>query len=333
MSPIVSIIVPIYNVEKYLRECLDSILVQTFTDWECLLVDDGSPDKCGEICDEYAAKDKRFRVLHKENGGVSSARNLGLDKAKGEWVTFVDADDFLMPSFLQGLYHPIANGEDVDFVHGGCCNVKDGRIVSINQSYEYYIGNEPGIIFNRLRGLTVSKLFLLENVRNWSNGLSLRFDNRMIIAEDMAFTFDYLKVVNRYAFVPETGYCYRIDNISSATNSKRILPYEIELHSFKHLYNSIIDYKKIHVLNDNSCELRYSQLGNQLQNVILLLYKNNVSHKKRIESLHNDYAKEELLLLNYSTARITKRLPFMILRRSINLFDFIIALLHTLHIL
>lgn len=95
MSVKLSIIVPVYKVEKYLRRCLDSISSQTFTDFECILVDDGSPDSSGKICDEYAEKDTRFRVIHKKNGGVSSARNAGLDAAKGEWIGFVDADDWI----------------------------------------------------------------------------------------------------------------------------------------------------------------------------------------------------------------------------------------------
>lgn len=92
-SPTISVIIPVYNAEKYLRRCIDSVLSQTFTDFELLLIDDGSKDKSGAICDEYAAKDSRVRVFHKENGGVSSARNLGIDNAKGEWISFVDADD------------------------------------------------------------------------------------------------------------------------------------------------------------------------------------------------------------------------------------------------
>jgi glycosyltransferase involved in cell wall biosynthesis len=90
--PTISVIVPVYNVEQYLCKCLDSILNQIFTDFELLLIDDGSPDKSGQICDEYAHKDSRIRVFHKENGGVSSARNLGLDNANGKWVTFIDSD-------------------------------------------------------------------------------------------------------------------------------------------------------------------------------------------------------------------------------------------------
>ena len=112
--PKVSIIIPIYNVEKYFKCCLDSILVQTFQDWEAILVDDGSKDDCGKICDEYAAMDSRFRVIHKENGGVSSARNMGLDYARGEWITFVDADDWISSNMLQQMLDRAdAEGADV----------------------------------------------------------------------------------------------------------------------------------------------------------------------------------------------------------------------------
>ena len=85
-TPKISVIVPVYKAEAYLHRCVDSLLAQTFTDFEVLLVDDGSPDRSGEICDEYARKDRRVRVFHKENGGVSSARNMGLDNARGEYV-------------------------------------------------------------------------------------------------------------------------------------------------------------------------------------------------------------------------------------------------------
>ena len=102
--PEISIIVPVYKVEKYLRHCVDSILAQTFTDFELLLIDDGSPDNSGAICDEYAEKDNRVRVFHKENGGVSSARNLGLDNARGTYIMFCDSDDYVADNWAEKLY-------------------------------------------------------------------------------------------------------------------------------------------------------------------------------------------------------------------------------------
>lgn len=104
MKPEISIIVPVYKVEAYLKKCIDSILSQTFKDLEIILVDDGSPDECGKICDEYAEKDSRIRVIHKENGGLSSARNAGLDIAAGKYVGFVDSDDWIEPDMYEILY-------------------------------------------------------------------------------------------------------------------------------------------------------------------------------------------------------------------------------------
>ena len=99
----VSIIVPVYKVEDYIRECLDSILAQTYPYFELILVDDGSPDNCGRICDDYAKGDNRIKVVHKVNGGISSARNAGLEVAKGEWIMHVDGDDWIEPDMIESL--------------------------------------------------------------------------------------------------------------------------------------------------------------------------------------------------------------------------------------
>lgn len=116
-SPLVSIIVPVYKAENYIRRCIDSILAQTMTDFELLLIDDGSPDRSGEICDEYAKQDSRIRVFHKENGGVSSARNLGIDNSNGDFLCFFDADDLIPKDCLSALVAPFCN--DVDSTVGG----------------------------------------------------------------------------------------------------------------------------------------------------------------------------------------------------------------------
>ena len=114
----VSIIVPVYQVEKYIRQCVDSILAQTFTDFELILVDDGSRDKSGKICDEYAGLDERVKVIHKENGGLSDARNTGMDRAVGHYYMFVDSDDYISPTMVECLYKSILS-EDADIV---ACN-------------------------------------------------------------------------------------------------------------------------------------------------------------------------------------------------------------------
>ena len=114
-NPNISIICPVYNAEKYIHKCIDSVLAQTFTDFELLMIDDGSPDCSGRICDEYAEKDSRVRVFHKENGGVASARQVGLDNAIGEYTIHIDPDDWVEPNMLDELYTK-AKETDADMV-------------------------------------------------------------------------------------------------------------------------------------------------------------------------------------------------------------------------
>lgn len=118
MDELISIVVPVYNTEKFLRECIQSVLTQTYTNWELLLIDDGSVDSSGAICDEYATRDMRIRAFHKENGGVSSARNLGIDNAKGKWIIFLDSDNWFESSALEVLYWEVQMRRNVDICLG-----------------------------------------------------------------------------------------------------------------------------------------------------------------------------------------------------------------------
>ena len=113
-APLLSIIVPVYKVENYLPKCIESILAQTFTDFELILVEDGSPDDCPALCDAAAAKDARIRVIHQKNGGLSAARNVGLDAARGAWIGFVDSDDYIAPEMYEALYQAVqSTGADL----------------------------------------------------------------------------------------------------------------------------------------------------------------------------------------------------------------------------
>jgi glycosyltransferase involved in cell wall biosynthesis len=125
MRPKISVVVPVYNNEKYLRQCVDSILVQTINDFELLLIDDGSIDSSGAICDEYSAQDSRVRVFHKKNGGVSSARNLGLDNVRGDWVIFCDSDDYWCEITTLELLYGAAVKNDIDIIRGDYKYVDD----------------------------------------------------------------------------------------------------------------------------------------------------------------------------------------------------------------
>lgn len=192
-NPKVSIVVPVYNAEKYLHRCIDSVLAQTYSDWELLLIDDGSKDASGSICDEYTTKDGRIRVFHKENGGVSSARNLGLDNAQGEWVTFVDADDYIEENFLKSFEGNL----DADLVVGNAdlvTNLTGRRRVLKSIPYGYY---------QDIRGVLSSYLTELILRVPWAKFYrtrlisDLRFKEGMCLGEDTLFNLCYFRYIKR----------------------------------------------------------------------------------------------------------------------------------------
>ena len=125
---LISVIVPIYKVQDYLKECIESIINQTYSDIEVILVDDGSSDRCPQMCDEWAKRDSRIRVVHKKNGGLSSARNAGLDVAKGEYISFVDSDDFICKDALENLYNRIKDDKSIGITSGLIYRYQDGSI-------------------------------------------------------------------------------------------------------------------------------------------------------------------------------------------------------------
>ena len=133
MKPLISVIVPIYNVEQYLRKCVDSIISQTYRNLEIILIDDGSPDACGKICDEYALEDERIIVIHKKNGGLSDARNTGINICKGEYISFVDSDDFVSPFFIEIMYSGLEK--------------YDCEISSLQHGVQFMDGQDERVVF------------------------------------------------------------------------------------------------------------------------------------------------------------------------------------------
>jgi glycosyltransferase involved in cell wall biosynthesis len=203
-----SIIVPIYNVEKYLEKCIKTILSQTYKDFELILVDDGSPDKCGIICDEYLKLDNRIRVVHKKNGGLSSARNAGLKIATGEYVAFVDSDDWIEKNMYKKLYRE-AKKNNGDIVQ---C-----KFLKVNEEYTQINNNKIGNIniINNLEAL--NNLYnerYIETVVTW-NKIYRRclFDNIIFpegkIHEDEFTTHKLLYKANKVVLIDEELYYYR----------------------------------------------------------------------------------------------------------------------------
>ena len=211
----ISVIIPVYNTEQYLSRCLDSILSQSFDDFELLLIDDGSTDSSGAICDSYAEKDSRVRVFHKENGGVSSARNLGLDNAKGDYVCFVDSDDFLNKGFFE--YYMVkslkADLTYFSFRYIDCENQTDriehfdNVIVSDKVSIEEYI--QP-IRYRSYKSCIVDVPWGKFYKKCIIDKHHLRFPEDIDFKEDEIFNYRYLKHVQTLEVCDYVGYNYRL---------------------------------------------------------------------------------------------------------------------------
>lgn len=212
-NPLVSIIVPVYRAEKYLRQCVDSILAQTFTDWECILVDDGSPDRSGEICDEYACKDSRIKVVHQLNGGVSVARQTGIDTASGKYTIHVDPDDWIDPMMLEELVTKVEQ-DDADMV---ICD-----FYTEDSKGRHYVAQNPGedinaesvlkkILLQQLHGSCCNKL-----VKRACYGGIKFIPAEMVCFEDELFNIRLLwkNLALKISYMPFAYYHYVIKQIS-----------------------------------------------------------------------------------------------------------------------
>ena len=244
----VSIIIPVYNTEQYLSRCIDSILGQSFTDFELLLIDDGSTDGSAKICDAYAEKDSRIRVLHKENGGVSSARNLGLNEAKGEWVVFVDSDDWISDNCIKVLTEPLRNKE-FDIVVG------DYRIIgefpyNLELSLPEGAYHETGITHTFCNGgiyiMSWNKLyrkeFLLKNQLAFEEGK---------VHEDEILAFEISCLEKSFYVVKSVTYYYRIRENSIATIKDRHLKLQRYIAVFQSIKEKVKRYEKVDGIYDH----------------------------------------------------------------------------------
>lgn len=208
----ISIIVPVYKAEKFISRCVDSVIAQTYQDWELILVDDGSPDQSGVICDNYSRNDQRIKVFHKQNGGVSSARNLGLNNAQGEWISFLDADDYILPGFLGNLANKIQLG--IDLIISGSKRFGDS---SLDNSIPYDCEYESILlIINKINVKQEDYVFHGTCSYPWGKLLRMSiikqnhlcFDTSMKVSEDTCFMLKYLNIIDKVLFVKGGDYMY-----------------------------------------------------------------------------------------------------------------------------
>lgn len=227
-----SIIIPVYKTERYLPKCLDSLLAQSYTDWEAVLVDDGSPDDSGAVCDAYAAQDSRFKVIHQPNAGPGAARNHGLDEAQGEFVCFVDSDDWVAPDFLEQIMQPRYVATDILFWGYTAAYPDHEEQRTVPELY----GEGQTEAWQVIAELKRQKMFGYMWVDRFRRSLlvehQIRFATDIRVHEDLCFTNEYCQYITSAAALPCCGYHYRQEG---ASLSNRFYPSDECMRIARHL--------------------------------------------------------------------------------------------------
>ena len=277
----VTIIIPIYNVEKYVGEAIESVMNQTYKNIEIILVDDGSTDRSGEICDEYQKKDDRIKVIHQENGGLPIARNAGLENATGKYIMFLDSDDILVQNACEAMYNKIEE-KNADYVVGNYINMdEDGRDWDKPIfPFEKYQETELSIkdykkSFFLMSSSVCNKIFR----KSFIDGLNLKFTEK-IPAEDAVFTtYCFIKSKCVY-YIPSLVFRYRQRYKGSISNSCTKEYFDGINKAYRMIYENFRD-------ND---ELEYYKYF-QAKSMNYILYKfidsNSINHEEKIQILNN----------------------------------------------
>lgn len=307
---LISIIVPVYKVEKYLKRCLDSIINQTYTNLEIILVDDGSPDNSGKICDEYALKDNRITVIHKENGGVSSARNTGLNSSTGKWISFVDSDDWIDENYFSTMMRNI--NDDVDVIICSYNRVVNEKYEQIRYFYKTKSLNNYEYLNNVLNpqsgfGFCHMKLYRKKVIHE------INFNENLKVGEDALFNLKISSNIKKAIFIPDTLYNYRINSESV------VKKFDIE---YVQKYLKAMQYTKEYIFNNYKDKFVYQNYYNYVAFHLLLISVNYCFHKKNKLNGRKELKKvcnilefrEALQKSNYNNISLTRKISLFCLK-------------------
>lgn len=310
--PLISLIVPVYNVEKYLHKCINSILNQTFSNFELLLINDGSIDQSGKICDYYSKKHESIKVLHQKNQGASSARNLGIDYAVGQYICFIDADDWIELDYLQSFCVDELKNDESIFVLQDILKVNDGKINKYcnfpNRTINYNAFSE---LFTKYKlynfGHPFSKLYQTKILKE-SN---IKFDTKIRYSEDLLFMLQYLQYVKTVIFLPSAKYNYNNQNANSLIN--QFHSFESEFYCFKRIKYAIDNIILCLNLDLDSTDKLYFKTVHYYSRAIQSIYRPRyrMTRKKRISILRDLRNNKELdFLINYKTFKNQRTVKF-----------------------
>ena len=312
----ISIIIPVYNVEKYLDECLLSVFNQSYKDWECILINDGSTDKSGTICNKWHALDNRFIVIHQKNQGVSQARNIGLKQAKGKYICFVDSDDWIASNYLQCMINNMH--DNIDIVVSGITSVKENKVVNIllpKQNNIYSMNQNSADRFIADIDLfygPVSKLYKKEIIK--INDITFPID--ISLGEDMTFVFSYLSHVKKISSITESFYFYRKFDSGTLSTIKRKNIFDI----YMRLWNLRVNF--IHKKNmwNHNAEIYFARhLWGNIYDVLI----NNISPSYTLIKHVLNTIDSNLLKCHQNVFPCSKWLKYIIINKmSITLYLF-----------
>ncbi len=294
----ISIIIPIYNVEQYLSKCLESVINQTYKNIEIILINDGSTDNSGRICDEYSKKDKRIKVLHKKNGGVSSARNEGLKIANGKYIGFVDPDDYISSNMFEILINNMEKyNVDLSIINYDSfqeysnkkqfknTNIPNKKILNKKDLFNYLMG-----YYNSFGGYTWNKLYKMEIIKT----AKLNFDEKITICEDVLFNTQYINNIKNGIFENIMLYHYLIRN-NGACNSRYNSEYLSVLESYEKINNiydknNLLNHSQLHLNNlDASINIKLKMINSKIKDkVILRKINNNINHYIKLGIIKNN---------------------------------------------
>ena len=321
MGDLISVIVPVYNVEKYIKKCLDSIIYQTYKNIEIILVDDGSTDNSGIICDVYKERDKRIKVIHKKNNGVSAARNTGIENANGKWISFVDSDDWIDKNYFEILISKIYNN-DIDCIL--CCY---NRVVKNNVEKVKYVTEEKNYtsrqyLINSLNpqtgfGFCHMKLIKKECIRE------LKFDEELKVGEDALFNIKISQHIKKAIFTEKAIYNYRInqDSVVKKYDKDYVQKYISAIRKCKEF---------IDVEYNNDYEILQNYYNFVAYHVLLIAvnYCFNKNTTKKIDKMKQLYKYKELeegiKKSNYKNITISRKITLFAIKNKLH---FITALI------
>lgn len=286
---LISVIVPVYNAEKFLHYCIDSILNQTFIDFELILVDDGSLDNSGKVCDEYAEKDERVKVIHKQNGGVSSARNAGVEAAQGEYICFVDGDDYLESNYLDVLIETKKEYSDFDNVWCGFQTVEDyvknnKKSVVFENNNDYAFSDLSSImdLYEKwLVQMPWNKLFETKTIKK----NNIIFPPGLSLGEDYIFNLKYLDCTNgKIVVINKPLYNYLRDGKESLDN--KYYPNLLEI--YRKLNSETETYAEKWNLSDNQLSKMYGSFFFRIEAVLRNTFNENNKSSLRTKLKYNN---------------------------------------------